>query len=170
MSKTLVPLKANTSDHVSPPSLERESAPPMLPSGAMPARTTPGATVETAASNTSPPGGPSKDQAPFPAGRTGRGLRGFSGTKSVADGRFPCSSSRRAGPELDGGSFSADNACVLDSACGELIRVANVLDMAPRPASRTQPLSNPPKNPSNRRELELKRLGVEGLFIVRSSY
>ena len=59
---------------------------------------------------------------------------------------------------------------LLDTACGEPIRAANVLDVAPRPASRTHPLSNTPRNPSNRRELELKRLGVEGLFIVRLSY
>src|SRR4029077_12870212 len=102
----------------------------------MPARTTLGATVETAASNTSPPGGPSEDQAPFPAGRTGRGLFGCSGTKSVAAGRFPCSSSRRAGPELDGGSFSEDKAWVLDPACGDPIRAANVLEIAARPTSR----------------------------------
>ena len=76
--------------------------------------------------------------------------------------RFPCSSSRRVGPALDATSFLEDSAeKVLGTACGEPIRAANVLDMAPRPASRTQPLSNTPRNPSNRRELELKRLELE---------
>ena len=86
-------------------------------------------------------------------------------------GRFPCSSSRCAGPGLDATSFLEDSTEeLLDTACGEPIRAANVLDMTPKPASRTQPLSKTPRNPSNRRELELKQLGVEGLFIVRCSY
>jgi hypothetical protein len=54
-----------------------------------------------------------------------------------------------------------------DTVCGEAIRVANVLDIAPKPASRTQPLSNTTKNPSKRRDLEWKRLEFEALFIVR---
>jgi hypothetical protein len=69
---------------------------------------------------------------------------------------------------LDATSFFEDSAKeVLGTAGGEPIRAANVLDMAPRPASRTQPLSNRPRNPSNRRELELKRLELEAVFIVR---
>jgi hypothetical protein len=56
---------------------------------------------------------------------------------------------------------------VLGSGCGEPIRAANVLDLAPRPASRTQALSNTPRNPSHRRELELKRLKLEAVFNVR---
>jgi len=43
---------------------------------------------------------------------------------------------------LDATSFFEDSAKeVLGTACGEPIRAANVLDMAPRPASRTQPLT-----------------------------
>ena len=130
-----------------------------------------GSVVETAASNTSPPGGPSKDQFPFPAGRIARVFRGCSGRNELPGARFPCSSSRRTGPGLDAKSFLEDTAEeLLCPACGEPIRAANVLDIAPILASRTQPLSNMPRNPSNRRELELKRLEIEGLFIVRFSY
>ena len=75
---------------------------------------------------------------------------------------------KRAGPGLDAISFFEDSAKeVLGTACGEPIRAANVLEIAPRPASRTQPLSNRPRNPSNKRELELKRLELEVFFIVR---
>src|SRR6266568_3576680 len=100
-------------------------------------------TVEAAASDTSPPGGPSENQSPFPVGRIARVFRGCSGRNEMPCGRFPCSSSRRAGPGLDATSFLEDSAAeVLRTACGEPIRAANVLDMALRPASRTQVLSN----------------------------
>ena len=73
----------------------------------------------------------------------------------MPSGRFPCSSSRRAGPGPNATSYLEDSADELaDTARGELIRTANVLDIAPKPASRTQPLSNTTKNPINRRELE----------------
>src|SRR6266446_1490796 len=125
-------------------------------------------TVEAATSDTSPPGGPSENQFPFPAGRIARVLRGRSGRNDMPLDRFPCSSSRCAGPGLDATSFLEDSVEeVLGPACGEPIRAAHVLDMAPQPASRTQPLSNRPRNTSNRRELELKRLEFEVLFIVR---
>src|SRR5947208_10008152 len=127
-----------------------------------------GSAVETATSETSPPGGPSENQSPFPVGRIARVFRGGSGRNDMPGGRFPCSSTRRAGPGMDATSFLGDSAGeVLRTACGEPIRAANVLDMVPRPASRTQVLSNTPRNPSNRRELDLKRLEFEVLFIVR---
>src|SRR6266480_2507791 len=119
-------------------------------------------TVEAATSETSPPGGPSENQSPFPVGRIARMFRGCSGRNDMPCGRFPCSSSRGAGPGLDATSFLEDSAGeVLRAACGEPIRAANDLDMAPRLASITQVLSNTTTNPSNRRELELKRLEFE---------
>src|SRR5262245_17442656 len=42
--------------------------------------------------------------------------------------------------------------------------------MAPKPASRTQPMSNTARNPSNTRDLEKKWLEFEAIFIVRLSY
>src|SRR5436189_3538750 len=100
-----------------------------------------GSAVETAASNTSPPGGPSENQSPFPVGRIARVLRGCSGRNDMRSGRFPRSSSRRAGPNAR--SYLEDSADELAGiARGELLRAANVLDIAPKPASRTQPLSN----------------------------
>ena len=167
ISKTLVPSRAETSDQVFPPSLERYSVPPTLPSGARPASTMSGLVVEAAASKTSPPGGPSEDQAPFPAGRTVRVLCGRSGTRGVPLGRFPCASIRRAGPELNAESFSENNTRVLDPACGEPARAANVLEIAARPTSRTQPPSNTTNSEIDRRGLEQKLLELAVIFIVR---
>ena len=84
----------------------------------------------------------------------------------MPDGRS-CSSSRRVGSVLDATSFfEVSSEDVLSTACGEPIRAANVLDIAPKPASRTQPVSNTIRNPSNRRELDWKRLELEVLFIL----
>ena len=46
-------------------------------------------------------------------------------------------------------------------------RAANVLDIEPMLASRSNPLSNMTTNPSNRRDLELKQFEFEALFMVR---
>jgi hypothetical protein len=56
---------------------------------------------------------------------------------------------------LDATLFLEDSAGdVVGTAFREPVLAANVLDMAPGPASRTQLLSNMTRNPSNRRELE----------------
>jgi hypothetical protein len=69
---------------------------------------------------------------------------------------------------LDATSFLKDSVWELfGAACGEPIRAANVLDIAARLTSRTQPPSNATKSPIDRRELEQKRLELEALFIVR---
>lgn len=77
-------------------------------------------------------------------------------------------SNRRAGSELDPTSLLEMNLEeLLDSSAGEAIRAANVLDIAPKPANKTQPLSNTIRNPSNKRDLGWKRLDFEEVFIVR---
>jgi hypothetical protein len=168
MSKTLLPRRGGTSDHVSPASVERYNVPPKLPPGAIPAKAMLGSVVEKAASDTSPPGGPSDAQFPFPPGRIMPEGRGCKSTNEAPDGRFPRSSSRRAGWALDTKSFSKFSADELPCTdCDEPIRAANVLDMVPRLATRTQPLSNTTRNPHNRRDLEYKQLESEALFIVR---
>lgn len=82
--------------------------------------------------------------------------------------RFPCWSSRPAKPGLEVTSLLEDIAeGGLSTACGEPARAANVLDIAPEPASKTPPVSNTASKPSNTRDFEWKRLEFEGLFIVR---
>jgi len=81
--------------------------------------------------------------------------------------RFPCWSSRGAGPGLEATSVLEDTTEeVLSMDCGEPTRAANVLDIVPKPASETQPMSNTASKPSNTRDFEWKRLGFEGLFIL----
>ena len=81
--------------------------------------------------------------------------------------RFPCRSSRGAGPGLEATSLLEDTADeVLGTACAEPTRAANVLDIVPKPASKTQPMSNTASKPSNTRDFAWKRLGFEGLFIL----
>src|SRR5262245_37298668 len=100
-------------------------------------------TVEAAASNTSPPGGPSENQFPLPFGRIARVLRRCSGRNDMPPERFPCWSRRGAEPGLEETPVLEDTAEKLVSpACGEPTRAANVLDIAPKPASKTQPMSN----------------------------
>src|SRR4029453_11093236 len=120
----------------------------MLPPGARPARAILESIVETAASNTSPPGGPSEDQLPFPVGRLARAFRGGRAMNDPPGNRFPRSSIRAAGPMLDVISLLGDPAGeILGTACCEPIRAANDLDIAPRPVSRTQTLSKMARNP-----------------------
>lgn len=62
MSYTLVVVWPVTTVQFAPPSVERKSAPPVLPAGAMPASMMLGETGERATSCTSPPNGPSAAQ------------------------------------------------------------------------------------------------------------
>ena len=112
-------------------------------------------TVEAAASNTSPPGGPSENQFPLPAGRLARVLRWCSGRNDMPPERFPRRSKRSAEPGLEETPFLEDTAEeVLSTACGEPARAANVLDIAPKLASKTHPMSNTARSPSNTRDVE----------------